>query len=202
MNISDEEARNSLDQIQAVASRTRKSIAASYDSGLLIMWGLICVAGYLGTHFFLEWVWHIWMGLSGAGCIVTFCVVWRQFHLAKPIKVPSTEKIGARIFLFWCLLFFYMFIWLCILKPLHGIQINAFMITIIMFAYVVSGLWLKSHHMFWLGIAVTCITLVGFYLIPPAYYCLWMAAMVGGAFLATGIYVRLRWRWFDVGHHK
>jgi TM2 domain-containing membrane protein YozV len=47
--------------------------------------------------------------------------------------------------------------------------------------------------MFWLGIIVTGITLTGFYLIPWSYYCLWMAAMVGGAFLVTGIYVRLRW---------
>jgi len=194
MNISSEEARNSLEQVEAVANRTRKSIEANYSSGLIIMWGLICTAGYLGTHFFLEWVWYIWFVLSGIGSLVTFLIGWRQFHLANPIKVAPAERMGQRIFLFWCLLFVYLFIWLSILKPLQGIQINAFMITTIMFAYVVSGLWFKSHHMFWLGIVVTCITLIGFYLIPISYYCLWMAAMVGGAFLTTGLYVRLRWK--------
>ena len=194
MNISDEEARNSLDQIQAVATRTRKTIAASYDSGLLIMWGLIWIAAFLGTHFFLAWVWHIWMGLCGIGSIVTLWVSWRQLRLANPIKIPATEKIGWRIFWFWSLLFVYMFIWLSILRPRHGIQLNAFMCTTIMFAYVVSGLWFKSYHMLWLGIVVTCITLVGFYLIPPSYYCLWMAAMGGGALMGTGLYIRFRLR--------
>ncbi len=202
MNISNGEARKSLDEAQAVAERTRKSIAASYTSSLLIIWGIIWIAGFLGTHFFLAWVWPIWMVLGGIGSIATSWVCWRQQRLANPIKVPPADKTGWRIFLFWCLLFIYMFIWLSILKPRHGIQLNAFMCTTIMFAYVVMGLWLKSYHMFWLGIIVTGTTLTGFYLIPWRYYCLWMAAMVGGAILATGIYVRLRWRWFDRTNHK
>ncbi len=194
MNISDEEARNSLDQIQVVTSRTRKTIAAGYDSGLLIMWGLIWSIAFIGTHFFLSWAWQIWTALCGIGSIVTFWVGWRQFRLANPIKLPAAEKIEWRIFWFWGLLFVYMFIWLFILKPRHGIQVNAFLCTAIMFAYVVTGLWSRSYYMLWLGLAVTCITLVGFYLIPPSYYCLWMAVMAGGALWGTGLYIRLRWR--------
>ena len=202
MNVSSEDARRSLGEAEAVAERTRKSIAASHTGGLLMMWGVICTAGYLGTYYFLEWVWHIWFVLSGAGCIVTFWVGWRQLRLANPVKVPAAERIGWRIFLFWLLLYVYMFIWLGIVRPNHGIRINAFMITAIMFAYTVTGLWFKSHHMFWLGIIVTGITLTGFYLIPWSYYCFWMAAMVGGAFLAMGLYIQLRWRWCDAAHHK
>ena len=194
MDISDEDARNSLDEIQAVASRTRKTIAASYDSGLLIMWGLIWSTAFIGTHFFLSWAWPIWMGLCGIGSIATFWVGWRQFRLANPIKLPAAEKIGWRISWFWGLLFVYIFIWLSILNPRHGIQVNAFLCTVIMFAYVVTGLWSKSSYMLWLGLAVTCITLIGFYLIPQGYYCLWMAAMAGGALWGTGLYIRLRWR--------
>jgi hypothetical protein len=194
MDISDEDARNSLDQIQAVVNRTRKTIAASYNSKLLIMWGLIWVAGFLGTHFSLAWAWHTWMVLSGIGSIATLLVSRRQSRLANPIKIPATEKLGWRIFWFWSLLFVYMFIWLSILRPRHGIQLNAFICTAVMFAYIVTGLWFKSYHMLWLGIVVTCITLVGFYLIPPGYYCLWMAAMGGGALLSTGLYIRLRWK--------
>lgn len=194
MDVSQEDAQDSLYQIQEAATRTRKNIAASYDSGLLIMWGLIWIAAFLGTHFFLTWVWQIWFGLCGMGAIVTFVVAWQQFRKAKPTKIPVSEKIGWRIFGFWTLLFAYMFIWLSILRPHHGIQINAFMCTAIMFAYVVSGLWFKSYYMLWLGLAVTCTTLVGFYLIPLSYYCLWMAATAGGTLFGTGLYIRLRWR--------
>ena len=194
MDISEKEAQDSLDQIQAVSTRTRKTIAASYDSVLLIMWGLIGILGFLGTHFFLAWAWPIWMSLGGIGMIATFVVSWRQFRSGNPVKSPASEKIGWRIFLFWTLLYVYMFIWLSILKPRGGIQLNAFILTTIMFAYVVIGLWFKCYYMVWLGIGVTCTTLVGFYLIPPSYYCLWMAPMGGGAILGTGLYIRLFWK--------
>jgi len=194
MNVSFEDAKESLTVIEGVTAQTRKAIASSYNGGLLIIWGLIWIAAFLGTHFFLAWAWHIWMGLGGIGSIVTLWVSRRQIRLANPIKIPATEKIGWRIFWFWSLLFVYTFIWLSILRPRNGIQLNAFMCTAIMFAYIVTGLWFKSYYMLWLGIVVTCITLVGFYLIPPGYYCFWMAAMGGGAFLITGLYIRFRWR--------
>ncbi len=194
MDISEKEAQDSLEEIQAVSIHTRKTIAASYDSAVLMMWGLIGILGFLGTHFFLRWAWPIWMCLGGIGMITTFVVSWRQFHSGNPVKVPAAEKIVWRIFLFWILLFVYMFIWLLILRPRHGIQLNAFMITTIMFAYVVMGLWFKCYYMLWLGIAVTCTTLVGFYLIPMGYYCLWMAATAGGAIFGTGLYIKLFWK--------
>ncbi|MHC4527109.1 MAG: hypothetical protein ACYS29_04455, partial [Planctomycetota bacterium] len=84
--------------------------------------------------------------------------------------------------------------WLSFLRPFNGLQMNAFLCTAIMFAYVVTGLWYGSYHMVWLGLAVTCSTLIGFYLIPPKYYCLWMAPMAGGALFGAGLYFRLRWR--------
>jgi hypothetical protein len=194
MDISEQEAQDSLEQIQAVSTRTRKTIAASYDSGILIIWGLICIAAFLGTHFFGHIAGYIWMVLCGIGAVATFFVCWRQFRSGSPVKVPAAEKIGWRIFLFWTLLYVYIFIWLSILKPDGGIQLNAFILTTIMFAYVVIGLWFKCYYMFWLGIVVTCITMVGFYLIPESYYCLWMAPMGGGAILGTGLYIRLFWK--------
>ncbi|MHC4086134.1 MAG: hypothetical protein ACYSU3_05295 [Planctomycetota bacterium] len=194
MDISEKEAQDSLDQIQAVSTRTRKTIAASYDGAVLMMWGLIGILGFLGTHFFLRWAWPIWMSLSGIGMITTFVVSWRQFRSGDPVKVPASEKIGWRIFLFWTLLIVYIFIWLSILKPYDGIQVNAFLCTAIMFAYIVTGLWFKCYYMLWLGIGVTCTTLVGYYLIPTRYYCLWMALTCGGSILGTGLYIRIFWK--------
>lgn len=193
MNISEEEARNSLEQIHTVAGQTRRAIASSYASPLLILWGLIFVVAYTGTHFFGAWASHIWTVLDAIGVIGTFLICWRQFRSAKPTKISPGEKIGWRIFWFWALLFVYVFFWLKILAPLSGVQLNAFLVTIIMFAYVAKGLWLESYFLVWLGLAVTGITLLGFYVIPTGYYCLWMAPMGGGALLGTGLYIRFRW---------
>jgi len=57
----------------------------------------------------------------------------------------------------------------------------------------VMGLWFCSYFMVLLGLGVTAATLIGYYLLTP-YYCLWMAAMGGGALLATGVYIRVCWR--------
>lgn len=72
---------------------------------------------------------------------------------------------------------------------------NAFICTVIMFTYVVSGLYeTGAKFMLWLGLAGTAITLIGFYIIPASYYCLWMAPAFGGALFGTGLYLKLMWR--------
>ena len=194
MDISREDAKESLGQIQAVAEQTRKKIAGSSTGDLLILWGFIWIVAFIGTHFFLAWAWHIWTVLGGAGIIATLLICWWQFHIGAPTKTAPSKKIGWRVFWFWTLLYVYAFIWLSILRPYNGLQFNAFLCTAIMFAYVVMGLWFESYFMILLGMAVTGITLMGFYLIEPNYYCLWMAPTGGGALLGTGLYIRLCWR--------
>jgi len=131
MDISKEEARDSLDQIHAMAIRTRQTIAAGYDSALLIMWGFIWIAAFIGTHYFGVWAGYIWMVLAGIGCAVTLVVCWYQFRTGKPIKIAAAEKVGWRIFWFWSLLFVYIFVWLAILRPYRAIELNAFICTAI-----------------------------------------------------------------------
>ena len=93
----------------------------------------------------------------------------------------------------WGALLIYIFIWLRLLSPVNGMQVNAFICTACMFAYIVIGLWFESYFMIVLGLAVTAATLIGFYLLA-GYYCLWMAFAGGGALLGTGLYIRVRWR--------
>ncbi|HUW19570.1 MAG TPA: hypothetical protein VMW16_09730 [Sedimentisphaerales bacterium] len=194
MDVTKQEAEATLEQIQALANHTRRAIASKYTSPLLILWGLVFTVAYLGTHFFVARAFHIWMVLDAIGLIGTFFICWQQLRSASPIKVSPAEKMGWRMFWFWTLLFVYIFIWLNIMAPVKAVQMNAFMVTAVMFASVAKGLWLRSSFMVWFGLAVTAITLFGLYLVPRTYYCLWMAVMAGGAFLASGLYLRLRWR--------
>jgi len=194
MDISRQDAKEFLNQIDTVQNHTRKSIASSYDSGLLILWGLIWVTAFIGTHFFVARAFHIWTTLCGIGTIITVLVCRQQFRLGNPTKFSAAKKLGWRIFWFWISLFAYIFIWLSILVPRTGIQVNAFIITTIMFAYIVIGIWSASSYMIWLGAVVTCLTLIGFYLIPLSYYCLWMAVTAGGVLLGAGLYLRFCWR--------
>ena len=177
MDISKQEAQDSLREIQAVSVQTRKAIASSYASGLLILWGLIWSVAFVGTHFFLAKVWLIWMTLNAIGGVGTIFVCRRQLRLAEATRITAAKKVGWRIFLFWALLYLYLFI--C---------------TACMFGYIVLGLWFESYFMVWLGLGVTAITLAGLYLLPHSWYCLWMAVAGGGAIFGTGLYIRLFWK--------
>jgi len=194
MNVSNEDAQASLADIEDVMKRTRKVIASTYTSPFLILWGLVWIVAFLGTHFFTARANFIWMTLNSIGVVATFLISRRQFVGAPAVKNPAERKFGLRIFWFWILVFGYAFIWLAILTPQNGLEMNAFLCTAMMFAYVVLGLWLENMSMVVLGLAVTAVTLAGFYLVPHSYYCIWMALLGGGALLGTGLYMRIRWR--------
>lgn len=194
MDISIQEAEESLKEIQAVSAQTRKTLAASYASGLLILWGAIWVAAFVGTHFFVARAGQIWMILNAIGGVGTFLICRRQFHSANPTRIATSTKAGWRIFWFWAVMFVYIGVWLSILKPRNGLQMNAFVCTACMFAYIVLGLWFESYFMVWLGLGVTAVTLVGLNLLPLSWYNLWMASAGGGAILGTGLYIRIFWK--------
>ena len=192
MNVSREDARVSLTMIKAASDHTRKVVASSYASDLLILWGLIWVVGFTSAHFYPHRAAYIFNTLNAIGIIGTLliCTRWRG---KAATKTPASQNIAWRILGFWLLLFAFASLWLLLLTPSRGIQVCAFFCTVAMFGYVVIGLWSGSYFMFWLGLTVTSLTLLGYHLFPDYFY-LWMSPMGGGALLGTGIYIRLRWR--------
>jgi len=207
MDISKQEAQDSLREIEAISVQTRRALVASYASGPLILWGGLWIAGYIGTHLYLQGpglVWKIfsgiggiftlWMVLNAIGGVGTIAICRRQIHLANPTRIASAKKVGRRIFWFWMLLFAYVSLWLSMFRPQSGLQMNAFIVTACMFAYIVIGLWFESYFMVWLGLVVTAAVLVALYILPHSYYNLWMAVSGGGAIFATGLYIRFYWK--------
>jgi hypothetical protein len=194
MNVSEENARESLAAIEEVQGRTRKALVSTYCGPFLVLWGAVWVASFLGTHFFLKWVNWIWGIGNFAGIAGMIFIFMRVFRHGPATRNPGDRSLDLRIGLFWPLFIAYIYLWIAIVKPYSGIQLNAFLVTAIMFAYVVIGLWLDIWLMVTLGLVVTGMTLVGFFLVPHEYYCLWMAFAAGGSLLGTGLYMQLRWR--------
>ena len=192
MNVSQEEARESLSKVRDVTVQTQRAITSVYLSPLLILWGVLWIIAYTTAQFHLTYASHIFTIMSVIGCVGTAVIFW-LIHLKAPIRDISSPNIVWRITLFWISLYVYAVIWLFLFAPFSGRQCNAFLSTLAMFAYVVMGLWFTSRFMIVLGLAVTAATLVGYYFIET-YYCLWMAIIGGGAFLGAGLYIRLRWR--------
>jgi hypothetical protein len=197
--ISKSDAEGALAEINSVISQTQKAIAAGPAAPLLILWGLIWVIGYSITHFSPRSAGAAWMVLVFIGSASSW---WAGVKIQSPVKSPNDWKIGV----FWLVLFGYAFAWLVLLAPaglprgeewmtrhpFNSKQIGAFFATIPMFAYVVGGLWLGRFFV-WLGLLVTALTFVGYFLFNE-YFHLWMAITGGGSLILAGVYVRKFWR--------
>jgi hypothetical protein len=194
MNVTREDAVQSLAQVEEVTMKTKQALASAYAGPFLILWGFIWIVAYLGTQYFPVWANTIWGILSLFGAVGTVFISKRRYSQGPARKSHSARQFMLRTVLFWPLVFVYACVWLNIVKPNNGLEVNAFLVTVIMFAYVVMGLWFDSWIMTALGLVVTAFTLVGFFLVPPANYCLWMAVTAGGSLLGTGLFMKLWWR--------
>jgi hypothetical protein len=199
MNISEKEAQETLAAVEQMKNQIRKSIASSESSLILMIWGIIWAVAYIATHFcvvykYQERIGLIWSVLCSVGALITFILCWQQYRTGRPTRTPAAQKEGWRMFWFWLLLFGFMGVWMAILPPQNGIRFNAFMVTVIMFAYIVMGLWSYEMYLFWLGLVVTGSTLIGVFVIPHEYYNLWMTPMAAGPMFGVGFYMLIRWR--------
>jgi hypothetical protein len=191
MNVSQEDARESLKAIKATSDHTRKVVASTYASSLLILWGLIWVVAFISVHFYPWRARHIFNTLNAIGIVGTILICSKWPHKVAT-KTPASQNIFWRLLAFGILLFVFASIWLLLLAPFKAIQCCAFCCTVAMFGSVVLGLWFGSYFMVWLGLIVTGLTLLGYYVFPGYFY-LWMSPMGGGTLLGTGIYIRVRW---------
>lgn len=199
MNISKQEAQESLKDIESVTEQTRKAIAYGASSSMLILWGVIWMIGYSVTQFYPAYAGLAWMPLVAFGAISCW-VLGARTH--SSFQSANAGRIGA----FWLVLFAYATVWLLLLhptnlpsgaewahyQPINDRQISAFFATVPMFAYVVGGIWFGRFFV-WLGALVTVLTLLGFYFLT-GWFQLWMAIVGGGSLIVAGLYIRNSWR--------
>ena len=192
MEMTNREAAESLAAVQQTVRRTRRSLSAYFCSDLLMLWGGIWILAFLGTHFQPHRAAWIWNGLVAPGVLVTILICRAAFGKGQPLRVGEEKRTLRRYF--WVTWALYGCAWIAIARPTDGVQFNALICTIVMFGYVVLGLMLEDKLMIVLGLAITAVTLAGYFIIPRPWYCLWMAAAAGGPLFGTGLTVRMRWR--------
>jgi hypothetical protein len=191
MNITDQQAKASLEMIQQTTTKTKNS-KASFGSPWLILWGALWMVAYTAAHFYRGHYAHLIFPAMGIiGSIGSGLLVWWDKTKA-PVKGTSSNPLDKKILRFWGFLALYVVIWIMIVRP-DSFELNVVIVTAVMFAYVVMGLFYEVKLMIILGIFVTAITLLAYFFFPH-YYCLFIAFFGGGSLLGTGIYMRLMWR--------
>jgi hypothetical protein len=186
MNISREEAAESLQEIREVRSRIRNSIAAGSTPFHMILWGIIWFIGYLCSHFLdPNTAGRIWSVLAVLGSIGSGVMGYR---LGSRYRLP----VSGRIWKIWIFFFLYVFLWTWVAWPLDVRQISLLIALYVMFAYVLLGLWLEQI-ITWVGLVVSALGLIGYFLVPDIFY-LWMAILGGGTLFGSGIYILKTWK--------
>jgi len=189
MNISPNEAEESLAAIQQVVQKTRRSIADSGYSTMLIITGIVWLIGYLGTQFLTgPIVVSIWVGVSLLGGAAATILGIRR---GKQVRSPSTSVTAGRIGLFWLLLVLFCAASIAVAWPLDGKQLTVFIILFIMLGQMAMGLIFSFRTVWWV-LPISALALVGYFFVPDYFY-LWMALLGGGTMIALGLYIQSRW---------
>jgi hypothetical protein len=192
VNINDQQAKETLKMIQQTTEKTKKALTSYDSSPWLLLWGGVWIAAYTTCHFYLQHANLIFTIMSIIGGFGSWGIVWWQ-NKQGLVKTDSHNPLGRKIFWFWFFLFTYISIWLALLSPFNGLQLNAVIVTAVMFAYIVMGLLYETALLMIIGIFITAITLLAYYIFPT-YYCLGLAFFGGGTLFGTGVYLRLKWR--------
>jgi len=181
-----QEAREALEAVGEMTARTKRAMWTGGGDFLFIVWGAVWIIGYSMFQFFPKPANTVWNVLLGCGILASVIIFWRMNARVK-------GAVPGRLILFWILLSIYAAIWLYLLKPYSGRQVGTFIPIVVMFAYVVMGLWGSEPLLLWIGLLVTALILVG-YIFAGAWMALWLAVFGGGTLFATGLYIRLAWR--------
>lgn len=179
--IDSRQASEALAEIDDMVRRVRQSQIYELASQLMVMWGVLVFAGYLVTWPVPRW--------AGIGWIAVYVIGIGGWGVFSSINRP---KSGVRTFdpkfLVAFALFFAFGIFCCVLGQFGPRQLSTFWPIYFMLFYSIAGLWF-GYAFIAIGLAVSALTLVGYFFIGGAFD-LWMAFVNGGGLILGGLWMR------------
>jgi hypothetical protein len=176
------DAAAALQEIAAVETRTRESLFYSGSSSIFITWGVLGVVGYLYNWYSPRHAFPAWMILNAIGFVATFGILgtqiprarWRQAGLRWGAAFVAFEVYGYLMFM--------------TLAPRTARQAALFWPMLVMFGYVLMGIWL-GRVIAWLGVTATALILFGYFQLGE-WFLPWLALVYGGGLIAGGLWLR------------
>jgi hypothetical protein len=179
--IDSREASEALSDINDIAQRVRQSTIYNLASLMMILWGVLVIAGNVGSFQWPSHAGYIWLAVYAAG------IAGSSLFSAMDYQRTGIHSFDFRM-LTALLLFiaFGMFTsWLGHFTPR---QLGTFWTTYFMLVYIVVGLWFGFAFVV-IGVSVIALTLVGYFLIG-AWFEPWMALVNGGGLVLGGLWMR------------
>ena len=149
MTLDRDEAAASLSDIASVERRTRETVVYARSSTILVLWGVLCVLGYVFQYFQPHEARPAWITLYVLGFVGTFISGhWRRSQhrstIGQPLLYAQLAFVG------------YGSVLLVLLWPVAPRQLSAFWPTLIMLGFVLMGLWLGRFFIV-CGLVVTIV---------------------------------------------
>jgi hypothetical protein len=180
--IDSQQASEALAEINEMTRRVRQSRIYNLASLMLIMWGALVFAGYLGSFLLPRYAGYFWIAVNVAGVAGSFAI--------SALGYPKT---GIRTFdvrMLIALLLFFAFGFLCtsVLGHFTPRQMGAFWPIYFMLLYIIAGLWVGRAFVA-IGLGISVLALVGYFFIGD-WFELWMAFVDGGGLMLGGLWMR------------
>jgi len=197
MEMDQGQAREILGQVRQAARDMQAHASYAIAGPILALWGAIWITCFTITQFAPANAGWGWLAGNAFGLVGSYLASRRRSPVADDTEL--SRRLRRKLFVFWLALFVFGDIWLALLWPWTGAQLGVFAVTLVMFAYIVMGLWLDMPFLAWLGVLVTILAAGGYVGCLLAaqirgYLNLWVGLTGGGALLAAGIYLMRRWR--------
>ena len=174
------EAHESLEIVRQAMEQTQSAVARAGMGYMFIIWGIVWLAGFLGSQFLGELQGYLWLALDVFGIVGTAVVILKS---SRRVRTAHGKRIG----IFWLMIFIYGGLLFWIAGPIEGNRYLLFITIIVAFAYAIMGLWF-SPPLLYIGLCITALAIVGWQLIP-AYLGIWLALVGGGGLIISGIFV-------------
>jgi hypothetical protein len=193
MQVTPQQASEALEDIDKAGRKVCYAASNRVGGHILLIWGTIWIACYSISHFAHHLANWAWLVGNAVGIPATIWLGWIATRRG-PVLSESDKRLGKRIGWFWFAMFIYADVWLVVLHPWEVYQLSVFICTLVMFAYVVMGLWLQDRFWIYLGLLVTVQAFGGYLgsMLIPGYLGLYLAIVCGGTLLAAGAYLTIK----------
>ena len=188
MDISREAPQAALDAGDSTTKSTR-FLLRSWAVGIFVV-GVIWTASFAASQFLPDT--PLWSLGETFLVGIAFAIYWGRRRVTA-IRVAPQSRLAflyTRLAVFYGILYLFFMLWQIAL--LRTAMASALLwITVIMFAAIITGVWLTEPVLIGCGVAITLLSTLGYWLIPQ-YFWLWVAVFAGLPLIGVSLYL---WRW-------
>jgi hypothetical protein len=181
--IDSKEASAALSDINAMVARVRQSRIYDLASRFMVIAGVFVTAGNLVNYVTPRHGAYIWLAINllTLASSIAISVASRQRH--------GVDSFDGRVLA--AFLLFYGFGLLCtgLLGHFGPRETGTFWPIYFMLFYCIAGLWFGRAFIA-VGLAITVLTLIGYFFVTGDILLIWMAVVNGGGLILSGLWMR------------